>query len=142
MIYQAQDKNNSRLNSQRMSQFCRFLNEGGLKELHLRGHLITWSNECLHSTLKRIDRAFITTDWECIYSHYDLQSLSSPCSNHAPLLLRTDNVIKHRHIFHFQAFWPRFPGFLDVVQRVWHCLLNDVSPFSRLDCCFGTPPTS
>jgi hypothetical protein len=38
--------------------------------------------------------------------------------------------------FHFQAFWPCFQGFLEVVQRAWHCLLNSASPFGHLDWLF------
>jgi hypothetical protein len=35
-----------------MGQFRRFLNDAHLKELHLRGHLFTWSNERTNFTLK------------------------------------------------------------------------------------------
>jgi hypothetical protein len=29
--------------------------------------------------------------------------------------------------------WPRFPGYLDVVKRAWHCPLRDTNPCCRLD---------
>lgn len=59
-----------------MGQSHRFINEAALKELHLNGRLFTWSNERLHPTLERIDRAFVTTEWDLLYPNCDLQSLA------------------------------------------------------------------
>jgi hypothetical protein len=64
LIYHAKDKNNGRLNRHQMGQLHQFLNIMALKELHLRGRLFTWSNERLHPTLKHIDRAFYSIEWE------------------------------------------------------------------------------
>jgi hypothetical protein len=75
----------------------------------------------------------VSNEWEALHSHCDLQSLSSLCSDHAPLLLTLDAEFVARKRFHFRAFWPRFPGFLDVVKRVWNCPLCNVRPFARLD---------
>jgi hypothetical protein len=107
MIYRAKDKNNMRLNQCRMGQFCRFLNDVILKEIHLHGHLFTWSNEWSHPTLKRIDRAFISEGWEELFLHNDLHALASICSNHAPMLLHTDCQFLGKRHFHFWAFWPK-----------------------------------
>jgi hypothetical protein len=116
-----------------MGQFRRFLNEASLQEIHLRGSLFMWSNERLHPTLERIDMAFVSNEWEALHPHYDLQSLSSLCSDHVPLLLTLDAEFVARKCFHFMAFWPRFPGFLDIVKRAWNCPLCNVSTFARLD---------
>jgi hypothetical protein len=56
MIYRAEDKSNNWLDRRRMGQFCRFLNEAVLKEIHLNGHLCTWSNKRVHPTLQRINQ--------------------------------------------------------------------------------------
>jgi hypothetical protein len=77
MIYKAADKNNSRLNRRLMGRFCRFLNDVSLKELHLGGRLFTWSNERSHPTLERIDREFVSKEWDEIYPNNDLHLL--PC---------------------------------------------------------------
>jgi hypothetical protein len=89
MIYQAADKNNGHLHRRLMGHFCRFLNDSVLKEIHLTGQLFTWSNKCSHPTLERIDRAFMTSEWEDLFPTCNLQVLSSSFSDHAPLLLRT-----------------------------------------------------
>lgn len=121
LIYRAQDKNNNRLNRRLLGQFRRFLNEAELDEIHLSGRLYTWSNERSHPTLERIDRFFVTADWRLLFPHCDLQSLSSLCSDHAPLLLRTDTTFGYKKHFHFKSILTRFLGFLDVVRRAWNC---------------------
>jgi hypothetical protein len=72
LIYRVEDKNNDRLNRWRMGQLQRFINEAGLKEIHLFGGLFTWSNEWAHPTLERIDRAFISWEWDELYPASDL----------------------------------------------------------------------
>jgi hypothetical protein len=132
MIYQAVDKNNSRWNRRSMGQFHHFLNEESLREIHLQGWLFTWSNERAHPTLERIDCAFISNEWHGLHPNFDLQSLSSSCSDHAPLLLSTNVAFIARKIFHFRCYWLRFLGFMQVVECAWHCLMKNVNPFSRL----------
>jgi endonuclease/exonuclease/phosphatase family metal-dependent hydrolase len=101
MIYRACDKNNNHLNRQLMGQLRRFLEDATLKEIHLQVRLFTWSNERTHPTLEKIDRVFISNEWEDLFPCNDLHALSSMCSDHAPLLLRTDNSFMTRRRFHF-----------------------------------------
>lgn len=68
-----------------------------------------------------------------LHPHSDLSSLTTLCSNHAPLLLRTDSTATVKKRFHFHAFWPKFPGYLETVERAWHCPLQGADPFCRLD---------
>jgi hypothetical protein len=133
MIYRAEDKNNNRLNRQLMGQFRHFINEADLKELHLNGRLFTWSNERTHPTLERIDRAFISKEWDELYPYNDLHSLSSMCSDHAPLPLRMDNLFIYKKRFHFCCFWTRFPATRRSSSGAWQCPLRDVNPCRRLD---------
>lgn len=133
LIYRAQDKNNTRLDCRLIGQFRRFLNVVELDEIHLQGHLFTWSNERSHPTLERIERCFVSTDRRHIFPHCDLHSLLSLCSDHALLLLHTDATFSYKKRFDFKSFWTRCQGFLDVVQRAWHCPLNSADPFKLLD---------
>lgn len=133
LIYRVQDKNNTLLNRRRMGQFRRFIMQAELKEIHLNGRLYTWSNKRAHPTLEQIDRIFTTADWELLYPHSDLQPLSSICSDHAPLLLRTNNVFSYKKRFHFTEIWTWFLGFHDVVRRAWSFPLRNADPFKRLD---------
>lgn len=133
LIYRAEDNNNDRLDRRLMGQFCQFLSQAALKELHLTSGLYTWSNERVHLTLERIDRVFISTEWHLQFPDNDLHPVSSINSDHAPLLLRTDNSFYYKKRFHFRSIRTKFPGFLQVVRRAWHCPLHNADPFRRLD---------
>jgi hypothetical protein len=132
MIYQVAYKNNGQLNRRPMGQFCCFLSEGSLGEIHLQGRLFTWSNERAHPTLERIDRAFISNEWDALHPDCDLHLPSSSCSDHAMLILWTNTTFFTRKQFHFRSFWPKSPGFMQVIERAWHCLMHNADMFSRL----------
>jgi hypothetical protein len=100
--------------------------------VHLNGCLYTWSNEQAHPTLERIDRVFISKQWDAIFLDCELDALSS-CSEHAPLLLCMDSGHHAKRRFYFRSFWSCWLGFLDVVQLAWRCALGNVSMFCKLD---------
>jgi endonuclease/exonuclease/phosphatase family metal-dependent hydrolase len=120
MIYRTMDKNNNRLDKRRMCQFRRFLSVASLKEIHLQGRLFTWSNERDHPTLEKIDRFFVTAEWEAMHHNFEFHSLPSLCSDHAPLILGLDMSLTDAKRFMFQSFWPKFLGFQEVVAAAWH----------------------
>lgn len=134
MIYQAADKSNSRLNLRAMRRFRRALDDLQVQELHLNGCLFTWSNERLHPTLERIDRTFATVEWLERYPNHLLKTLSSDCSDHAPLLIQVRDASWGKPRFRFEAFWVRLEGFKDTVRAAWagsmlgidHCRTLDV----------------
>jgi hypothetical protein len=84
-----------------MGQFCRFLNEAALKEIHLEGRLFIWSNERSHPMLEKIDRVFITTEWDSIFPCHELHSLAIMCSDHASLMHHTDGNFRAKRRFMF-----------------------------------------
>jgi hypothetical protein len=116
--------------------FCHFLNNATLKEIHLNGRLFTWTNERMHPILEKMDQTFISNEWEDLFPSNDLHSLSSRCSDHAPLLLRMESTFTARKRFHFRSLWPKCPIFMEVVQQAWHCPLRDANPIRRLDWLF------
>ena len=87
LIYQAQDKNNARLNRRLMQRFRRTIDALQLAELHLYGRLHTWSNERTWPMLERIDRVFSMVPWLESHPFHHLHCRSTDCSDHAPLLL-------------------------------------------------------
>jgi len=123
LIYRADDKNNQRLNRSMMNRFRRFINDTELHELNLKGRLYTWSNERDKPTLERLDRVFASEDWVHNFPNHELSALGSDCSDHAPLLLRTDCSLPHFKRFRFENFWPRCDGYLQVVHDAWHAPL-------------------
>jgi hypothetical protein len=119
-----------------MSQFHRFITEAALKEVHLEGMIYTWSNERSHPTLEKIDRCFISTEWDLPFPGHELTSMPSIYSDHVPLLLCLDSSFAAKKRFMFLSFWHSFPNFRAVLERVWRCLLCNAIPFHRLDWLF------
>jgi hypothetical protein len=116
-----------------MGRFRRFLNDLELLELHLHGRLFTWSNECTHPTLQRIDRVFVSPDWELLFPSSALQAISSRCSDHSPLLLSLENCTMSKRRFTFLAFWPKVAGFLDTIKAVWSAPRLDADPLRLMN---------
>ena len=75
-----------------------------------------------------------TVDWEEIYPLCFLQALSSDDSDHCPLLLLTNSTIRSKQRFHFEIFWPKLDGFIEAVERGWHCDNKVTNAYRRLDC--------
>lgn len=68
LIYRDEDKSNDRLNRRMMLRFRRALNHLEVKEINLLGRKFTWSNGQDSPTMTRIDRIFITPEFENIYT--------------------------------------------------------------------------
>jgi hypothetical protein len=109
-----------------MGTFRRFLQDLELTELHLNGRLYTWSNECEHPTLERIDHAFACLQWCDRFPHHML-------SDHAPLILHSNIMAPAKNRFKFEAIWPKFPGYLEAVAEGWRASLHNADPFRNLD---------
>jgi len=61
----------------------------------------------------------VSEDWLLAFRNHDLSTLSSECSNHAPLLLKTDGSLPHFKRFRFENFWPQCSGYAQVVEEAW-----------------------
>jgi hypothetical protein len=133
MIYQARDKSNNRLNLRAMRDFRRALDAMQVDELVLHSRLYTWSNERRQPTLERIDRAFAMTSWLEAFPCHHLRSLSSQCSDHAPLLLNLHHNSWAKPRFRFEGFWARLPGFQEIVAQAWAMPVGGVDACRALD---------
>lgn len=119
MIYQAADKNNPSVSRRSMGCFRRFLNDVELGELPLNGRRFTWSNERDRPTLERLDRVFCSASWAQLFPENLLCGLPTLISDHCPLLVHTEVVRSQFRRFHFEPFWPKLEGFLEVVSAAW-----------------------
>ena len=129
LILHASDKSNDNLNRRMMGEFRSTINFLELKELSLRGRKYTWSND---TTQTRIDRAFCTTEWDLMMPASMLNALSSLVSDHSPLLLVGASTVNIYRGFRFESFWPKLPGYQEVVQHVWQQQAQVFNPFLRL----------
>ena len=120
-----------------MNRFRQFINETELQELYLKGRLYTWSNERDTPTLEHLDHVFTSDEWPITFPNHDLSALATECSEHAPLLLKTDCTLTQCMRFRFEIFWPKCEGYLQIVEEAWNAPLPwsapDVDAFRYLD---------
>lgn len=102
-----------------MGRFRRLIDELDLRELSLHGRRFTWSNERDSPTLIKLDRFFFSADWEELFPSCLLEAASSVASDHCALLLHSCLDSPRVHCFWFEAIWPKFEGFIQVVQETW-----------------------
>jgi hypothetical protein len=117
LIYEARDKSNANLNRRLMSLFRDAINACEFKELKLLGRKFTWSNEQAVPTLVRLDRAFCNSDWDVLFNLARLHPLATGMSDHCPIVLTCDSLLKRPPRFRFEAYWPHITGFSDVVEH-------------------------
>jgi hypothetical protein len=120
LIYEARDKNNLNVNRRLMGRFIHVLDSCEIFEFALQTRKFTWSNERQTPTLVHLDRVFCNKDWDLMYSGFSLHAFSSSLSDHCPLMLCQQNKPMVRDTFRFENFWPRLPGFREIVQQAWH----------------------
>lgn len=133
IILQASDKNNSRLNRRQMGRFRQVIDDLELNEIQLNGRAFTWSNAKERPTLERIDRVFVSTDWEQLFPDSFLRALPSTASDHCPLLLSSVYLAGAKKRFQFESFWTRVEGFKEAVAVAWKCDDHIVDPLRRLN---------
>jgi len=96
--------------------------------LHLKGRRFTWSNKRDTPTLARLDRVLASEEWMLDHLDHELSALASECSDHAPLMLKTDCSLPHFKCFRFENYWAKCDGYLQVVEEAWNAPL----PWSNL----------
>ena len=126
LISSVQDKSNTNVNLRLMGQFRALVNDLELIDYPLVGRKYTWSNERQHATLTRIDRVFVSRDWDLAFPRFQLTPASSNVSDHCPLLLSKMRRA-HYNGFRFEKHWFLFDDYASVVQAAW------VKPVRSLD---------
>ena len=63
--------------------------------------------------------SFANVDWELLFPAAKLLPQASSISDHCPLLLRNDAVLKTNRRFRFESYWLFVNGFKDLVAQSW-----------------------
>ncbi|KAE8802799.1 hypothetical protein D1007_21447 [Hordeum vulgare] len=116
-----------------MLKFRRTLNSSNLHEIPLIGRKFTWSNEQAVPTLVRLNRAFCNVEWELIFSAAELLRQASSISDHCPLLLLNDGIVKTNKRFRFESYWQFVNGLQDVVIRSRTAPAANACPLTKLN---------
>lgn len=133
LILNEADKNNDRINRASLRRFRQTVATLELQDMHLHGRCFTWSNERENPTLVRLDRMLISVDWDEKFPHAHLRGLGTDASDHCALLLQTNLGQTSKARFHFEAFWPKFDDYEEVIQQAWQRPHTPTEPLARLD---------
>lgn len=87
------DKSNGVINHRWADAFNEWVSKWGLLELDAPNKASTWTNNQERLVIARIDRIFITTEWDAAFPLARVKALDRPPSDHNPLLLNSrDNM--------------------------------------------------
>jgi len=75
----ATDKNNSIINHRWADAFNNWISDWGLLELDPSNRLYTWTNNQENVVLARIDRIFVSTEWDAAFPMARVKALERPC---------------------------------------------------------------
>ena len=73
-------------------------------------------------TLIKLDRVMCVADWEVLNPHCILESEATELSDHCPSLLGLNVKIDGKKRFHFERYWAKLLGFIEVVAESWNNL--------------------
>jgi len=72
------DKSNGVFNHKWADAFNDWVSKWGLVELNPSNKLFTWTNNQVNPILAKIDRIFVTTDWEAVFPLARVKALERP----------------------------------------------------------------
>ena len=99
-----------------MSDFAEFVVEQGLMDLPLAGGESTWAN---NSSWSRLDRFWVSPEWDFSYLGLMQKKLLRACSDHAPILLDRGCLQIGKRSFKFENIWLKEEGFVEKVKIWW-----------------------
>ena len=85
-----------------MKRFFQVLDDLVSKDLPLQG-VFTWSEGPGNQRLARLDRFFVTNEWENYFGNVLQSILPKPLSNHHPILLGGGSAIRGHMPFRFET---------------------------------------
>ena len=83
----SKEKNKDNVNPRWPFLFNAVIDTFDLREIELTGRQFTWANSLADPTYEKLDRAWMTSEWEFKYHMVTVHALDRGVSDHAPLLL-------------------------------------------------------
>ena len=108
--------------SNSMRRFSDIMNDLDLRDLPLQGGPYTWRGGLNGSSMSRIDRFLVTTNWEDQCNKVTQSCLPRPVSDHFPIMLDSVGVRTGPAPFRFELMWLKYEGFKELLKRWWQNL--------------------
>ncbi|RVW86319.1 Transposon TX1 uncharacterized 149 kDa protein [Vitis vinifera] len=111
--------------TQAMRRFSEVVEELELRDLPLQGGVFTWCGGLNNRSKSRIDRFFISEDWETHFQGAIQTVLAKPISDHTPILLDGGGMRRGPTPFRFENMWLKSEGFKEIdleKQKAWNLI--------------------
>ncbi|CAN0853710.1 Transposon TX1 uncharacterized 149 kDa protein [Linum grandiflorum] len=108
-----------------MEWFNGLVSDFALIELPLCGAEFTWSNLQEVASMSRLDRAFISIDWEQQFMACTLKALVRTCSDHCPILIDCQGISRIHRPWRFEIMWLEHDKFKPMLESWWGGPLRD-----------------
>jgi hypothetical protein len=126
------DKSNGIINHKWADLFNNWVSTWSLIELDPSNKKFTWSNNQENLVMAKIDRVFISTDWEVVFPLANVKASDRPPSGHNPLLLNAgDNAHFGKKKFRFEKWWLEREDFRGVVCKAWNETCRETNAMDR-----------
>lgn len=109
----------SRIFMRNMLTFSNFVDSLALRELTISRTNFTWSNMQESPCQSKLDRFFLSTEWDLLFPLANGESMPRPTSNYIPILLNGERLSSNPKPFKFANIWIKFPSFVDLVKVWW-----------------------
>jgi hypothetical protein len=120
LVRLASDKSNGVINHKWADAFNIWVSTWNLIELNPSNKRFTWTNNQENLVMAKIDRVFVSTDWEAAFPLASVKALDRPPSDHNPLLLNVgDNMHFGKKKFRFEKLWLEKAEFKDIMTKAW-----------------------
>lgn len=125
------DKSNSTINHRWADGFNNWIDKWGLIELNASNKKFTWTNNQDPLIFAKIDRIFVSTEWESAFPLSSIKALELP-SDHNPLVLNIgENVSFGKKRFRFEKWWLEKDSFRAIVDKAWNTPCSQVKSIDR-----------
>ncbi|XP_072067018.1 uncharacterized protein [Arachis hypogaea] len=104
-----------------LETFRRFVDDNDLIDIDLKGNKYTWFSNPRNNviTRKRLDRVLVNWKWLQIYQNVNLRASPAVTSDHCALILDTQQRVRIKKDFKFEAYWVEHEECKEVIQRSW-----------------------
>lgn len=116
-----EERNRATRSTRRMNEFRDFVDWNELMDIPLSGVRVTWSNFQVRSSLSKLDRFLVSTDWDEYFSPLNAIALPCPGSDHSLIFLKGEAEVRKGgpYLFKFQNMWLLHPSFVELIRGWW-----------------------
>ncbi|KAL5699114.1 hypothetical protein ACHQM5_030058 [Ranunculus cassubicifolius] len=102
-----------------MEEFSEFVENNELVDLPMVGRKYTWAGGGRSLSISRLDRFIVSSEWVALYSHSIVASIPKHISDHCPILLDCEKVLRGPNPFRFEIMWFDDPTLLPLLKSWW-----------------------